>query len=202
MSADLSLTPPRRGLSLPVGIAIAGAIVLAGALILYLMGRNPICPCGTIKVWYEDPNGPESSQHFSDWYTFSHIIHGFLFYGACWLFARWRRVPFSAGLALVVAMFVEVSWEILENSPLIIERYRTMTVSRDYLGDSILNSVSDMLSMALGFAVARLSPVWLTVALGIALEVFCAWLIRDNLTLNVIMLLYPLEWIKTWQAGG
>jgi hypothetical protein len=202
MSADVSLTAPRRGLSLRAGIAIAAALVAGGALIQFVMGRNAICPCGTIRLWYGDPNGPEGSQHITDWYTFSHIIHGFVFYGACWLFARWRRVPFSVGLALVAATAVEVGWELLENSPLIIERYRTVTVSRDYLGDSILNSVSDMLAMAAGFAVARLSPVWLTVALGVAMEVFCAWLIRDNLTLNVIMLLYPLEWIKTWQAGG
>ncbi len=202
MSADLSLAPPRRGLSLHSGIAIAGGIIIAAALIQFLIGRNPICPCGTIKVWYGDPNGPEGSQHITDWYTFSHIIHGFLFYGACWLIARWRRVPFSIGLALVAATLVEVGWEMLENSPLIIERYRTATVARDYLGDSILNSVSDMLAMALGFAIARLSPVWLSVVAVIGMEIVCAWLIRDNLTLNVIMLLYPIEAIKTWQAGG
>jgi hypothetical protein len=202
MSADLSLAPPRRGLSLLAGIAIAGGIVVAAALIQYLSGRNPICPCGSIKLWYGDPNGPEGSQHITDWYTFSHIIHGFLFYGACWLIARWRRVPFSVGLALVAAMAVEAGWELLENSPIIIERYRTATVSRDYLGDSILNSVSDMLAMASGFAIARLSPVWLSIAAIVAMELVCAWLIRDNLTLNIIMLLYPLEAIKTWQAGG
>lgn len=203
-SASPALSPlaPRAALPLPVAIALAAALVAAGAFVEHLSGSHFLCTCGYVLPWYGDPNGPGSSQHLTDWYTFSHIIHGFLFYGACWLWARWRGRPFDVGRALVIAMAVEVGWELLENSPLVIERYRNATASKDYAGDSILNSMSDMLSMATGFLVARLSPVWLTVAIGVGLEILCAVLIRDNLTLNVLMLLYPVPWIKAWQMGA
>ncbi|ESR25632.1 DUF2585 domain-containing protein [Lutibaculum baratangense] len=178
-------------------IAAAG-IVAATALVLHLMGRVPICECGEIRLWYGDAGGPGNSQHLSDWYTFSHVIHGFIFYGALW-FLRGRL---SLGTRLLLAIGIESAWEIVENTDFIIDRYREQTVSLDYHGDSILNSVSDILFMVAGFFLARRLPVAATVAIAVALEIWVGFMIRDNLTLNVLMLLWPLEAVREWQAGG
>jgi hypothetical protein len=125
-------------------------------------------------------------------------VHGFLFYGLLWLVAR--RYPLSA--RLILAVLVESSWEILENTNYIINRYRESTISLDYYGDSVINSVSDILSMIAGFAVAAYLPVWTTVALAVAMELGLAFWIRDNLTLNIIMLVHPLDAIRRWQDGA
>jgi len=161
-------------------------------------GREIICKCGTVKLWESLVNGSGNSQHISDWYSFSHVIHGFIFYFLLWLFAR--RLPI--GLRIVLAVLIEGSWEILENSSYVIDIYRTATISLDYYGDSVLNSVCDIFFMLIGFYAAMKMPVWLTVSLAILMELFVGYYIRDNLTLNIIMLLHPIEAIKVWQMGA
>lgn len=187
----------RPGLLL-VHLLIALAVVSATAAILYAMGRNPICPCGEVKLWWGAVNSPENSQHLSDWYSASHLIHGFLFFGASWLVMR--RSGFAP--RLILALVVECAWEIVENTDAVIQHYRETTISLDYAGDSILNSMSDIGFMALGFFLASRLPVWLTVLIAIGLELFTGFMIRDNLTLNVLMLLWPIEAVKTWQGGA
>jgi hypothetical protein len=179
------------------GAAACLAIVATAALALYVAGRSPICPCGTVRLLHGVVQSDENSQQLSDWYSLSHVIHGLLFYGVTWLLLRRWSVP----ARLTVAVAIESAWEVLENSPVTIDRYRAVTMAWGYSGDSILNSLSDIGCMALGFWLARKLPWQASVALGLALELIALIAIRDNLTLNVLMLVWPIEAIRAWQAG-
>ncbi len=173
------------------------AIFLFTGIILFYMGRVPICKCGYIKFWHGVTHSSENSQHLTDFYTFSHIIHGMIFY---WLLRKFFK-KMSPGKALFMATLVEAAWEILENTDMVINRYRAATISLDYYGDSIINSLSDILAMVFGFYMANKLPVKITVFSAIAMELIVGYLIRDNLTLNVVMLVLPLDFIKNWQSG-
>jgi len=180
----------------PIGFVVA--ILALQALALHLMGRLAICSCGYVKLWEGDPFGPGNSQHLTDWYSFSHLLHGFWLYFLLWLILKHR--PIAARLSLAVVL--EAAWEILENSPFIIERYRASTISVSYYGDTIVNSLSDTLTAMVGFLFAAWLPPLVTILAAIAIETGMAFAIRDNLALNIVMLVHEVPWLKAWQAAG
>ena len=172
-------------------VALAAAIELA-------MGRHPICTCGTVQLWVGARDSPKTSQMLADWYSLSHVVHGLLIYAGLWLVARRWPIEWRFTAALVI----EASWEVLENSPMIIDRYRATTAALGYTGDSVLNSMSDILMMAIGFLAARKLPVRASIVLSIVLELVPLFAIRDNLALNILALVAPNEAVQAWQAGG
>ena len=176
---------------------LAALFVLSAIAWLLFIGREPICKCGYIKLWHGETVSSENSQHLTDWYTPSHLLHGILFF---WALSWFRRIPI--GWRFLIAAVVETIWEVVENSTWIIERYRAVTISLDYYGDSVINSTCDILAMVAGFFLARRLPVWVCVALVIGFEVLTTSLIRDGLALNIIMLIHPFDAIRDWQAAG
>jgi Protein of unknown function (DUF2585) len=194
---QISLLPHRKALLL------AAIIALYGIAILFAMDRPPICECGTVKLWTGAVNSAENSQQLADWYTFSHIIHGMIFYaGAHWLWRRWQLFDGApTRWAFPIAVALEASWELLENSPLIIQRYRSVTANFGYSGDSIINSAADIVWMSLGFWIAARLPWKATLTIAIAFELLTLAVIRDNLTLNVVMLVWPVDAIRVWQGN-
>ena len=178
-------------------VIAAVLIVVATAAVLMAMGRPAICTCGTIELWVNEGDSPKTSQMLADWYSPSHVIHGILFYAGLWLVARRRPVEER----FLAALLLEVAWELLENTDWAIQRYREATIAIGYTGDSVLNVMSDIAMMTVGFWLARKLPMWLTVALAIALEAAALVAVRDNLTLNVWMFLFPTDAIRAWQAG-
>lgn len=174
------------------------ALLVVTAGVEFGMGRLALGPDGRFGLWEGDIWSSEQSQRIADPYTFSHLIHGMLFYGFLWLVARKAPVRYR----FIGALLLEASWEILENSPLIINRYREVTISLGYVGDSILNSVSDIVFAGMGFIFAWRARIWITVLVIVTMEIGTAFWVRDNLTLNVIMLIHPVEAIKAWQSAG
>jgi len=181
-----------------VCVLIAAALIVLQALVLLAMDLPAICRCGHVALWHGDASGPETSQHLIDWYTYTHVVHGFGFYLLLWLIAP--RLPFGPRLAIAIGL--EVGWEIIENTPFIMERYRQSALARGYFGDSVINSVADTLAAAFGFVLARRLPVSLILGLTAAAELFATYMIRDNLTLNIIQLIFSSGLISGWQAGG
>lgn len=175
---------------------IALAIVAAAAAIELAIGRHPICTCGTVELWVGARDSPKTSQMLLDWYSPSHIVHGLLFYALLWLLAR--RWPVAT--RFLVALFIEAAWEVIENTPFVIDRYRETTAALGYSGDSVVNSVSDILMMCVGFWVARKLPVWASILLLVVLELVPLFVIRDNLTLNIINLIAPSAALQAWQS--
>lgn len=187
-----------RRLPLWACLALSLTILALAALALLAMGRAPYYLSGPITLWYGDAWGPQNSQQFSDPYTFTHITHGILLYGLLQLFAE--RLPVRA--RGVLAVLAESSWEVIENTDTVINRYRAATMALGYYGDTVLNSVGDILACALGFVLASRLPTRVTLAVVIALELILTVWIRDSLLLNVVMLIFPIDAVKTWQLGG
>jgi hypothetical protein len=188
---------PDRG-SLAVVVASCLGISAIAAIVELAMGRSWLGPDGRFGFWEGNIWSSEQSQRFADPYSFTHVVHGFLFYGLLWLAAR--RLPIRH--RLVAAVVVEAAWEILENSPIVIDRYRAVTIALGYVGDSVLNSLSDVLMMAIGFVLAWRLERWASVAAVVAIEVGLLFWVRDNLTLNVLMLVHPIEAVRAWQSAG
>lgn len=177
-----------------ITLALVAGVMAAG---LISLGRSLICQCGYVKLWHGEVISSENSQHILDWYSPSHVLHGLVFY----MVLHFLLPRVNLGWRLVIAAAIEAAWEVVENTSWIIDKYREDTIALDYYGDSVLNSMSDMTMMVLGFIIASRAPVWLSVCLFIAAELIVGLFIRDGLLLNVIMLLYPLDWIRQWQAG-
>lgn len=177
-------------------LLLVPALLLVQATVLWYFGQPFFCACGEIKLWEGIVHSAGNSQQFTDWYTFSHIIHGFLFYLLFWgLFPK-----SSVATRLILAMGLEISWEIAENTPYIIDLYRQQALASGYTGDSILNSICDTLAMVGGFILARKLPVTVIVAMALVFELFVGYMIHDNLTLNVLNFIHPVEFIRNWQS--
>ena len=192
--SSLSEEPP---VTLKRHLWICGGIALAAAAILLGMGRLPFCKCGVVGFWSGNIWSNQNSQQFTDPYSFTHVLHGVILYFVLWLVADKRL---SVGARLVCAVGLEAGWEILENTDFIVNRYREATISLDYYGDSVLNSMGDILAMAAGFALARKLPHRVTVIGAIALDLLLLLWIRDSLAVNIIMLIHPIDAIRKWQV--
>jgi Protein of unknown function (DUF2585) len=173
-------------------------VLVATALLLRSQGRLWWCSCDYLLLWSGDPWSSDNSQHLLDPYSFTHLLHGFVLCGLLALI-----VPrMSAVWQLWLAVTIEALWEVVENSEFVIRRYREETAALGYHGDTIVNSLSDILVCGLGFVLARHLGFRRTFALFVLTEVALAILIRDNLSLNILMLIYPIDAVKEWQAAG
>lgn len=184
--------------SVGVCVVIVMALLTFQGAGLLALGLPLICTCGSIDLWHGNPSSPETSQHLIDWYTYTHVIHGFGFYLLLWLLFP----KASFGLRLLLAVGLEVGWELFENTPFVMERYRQSALARGYFGDSVVNSIFDTVATVIGFVLARILPVWVSIAVVVGLELFLGLMIRDNFTLNIVQLIYPSEPLSKWQAGG
>ncbi len=189
---------PTEPLFTKTTLTAAGTALFVAVVILAFMGRVWWCKEGDLSPWSWDVWSTHNSQHFIDPYSITHLLHGVAEF---WLIGL---IFYKAPLAwrFVIAICLESTWEVVENTNMIIERYREATMSLDYFGDSILNSVADILCCGIGFWIAYKLRFWRSMTLFIITEIVLALTIRDSLILNVIMLLWPVEAIKQWQMGG
>jgi hypothetical protein len=182
----------------PWTIAAAIGLTAVDALVLHVMGRRVWCECGSLSPWSWDIWSSHNSQHLIDPYTFTHVLHGAVYYAVL----RLLLGPRWPSLRALLAVIIEVGWEIGENTNGVIAAYREATIALNYYGDSIANSVSDVIAFALGYTAAMRLPVWVSVVAFVAVEAALLLTIRDSLILNIVMLLHPFSAIKTWQMGG
>jgi hypothetical protein len=189
---------PRRALDWATAAGIMLVLVAATAALELRMGRPAAYARGPLRVWVGDVQSDQNSQQIADPYSFTHVVHGALFYGITAL----TLGPSQPALRAAIAIGIESAWEAVENTDMVIERYRKATVSLGYYGDSVVNSIADVLACLIGFLLAWRLPTRATVMWVAAVELVLALWIRDNLTLNVVMLVYPLQVIRQWQAGG
>ena len=175
-----------------------GALLLIQAGALFLLDQPAMCTCGYLRVWEGAVLSIGNSQHLTDWYTFSHIIHGFVFYLLIWFL--FPRAPIT--LRFLLALGIEVGWEIAENTPFIINHYREQALAQGYVGDSIINSISDSLAMIGGFVLAWRLPIIYTILLALAFEFLAGFFIHDNLVLNILNFIHQFEFIREWQNGA
>ena len=187
-----------RGHDRKADVAVVLTLVLITATLEIGMGRSLTYANGPVRLWVGDVNSDQNSQQISDPYSFTHVIHGALFYGVTYL----AMGPASIGARAVVALAIESAWEVYENTDTVINRYRAATIALGYYGDSVTNSIADILCCLIGFVLARRFAWWWTVSWVVVTEIALAIAIRDNLTLNIIMLIRPIEAIKQWQLGG
>jgi len=166
--------------------------------VLVALGQKLVSPTG-IRLWWGDIHSPENSQHVTDWYTFTHILHGFLMY---FVTLPLPSPPITVHYSYIIGLCTAVIWEIVENTPCVINRYRSTGASAEYTGDSVLNSFCDSVAMSFGFWVAVWIPWWVTLSLAIAEELILGLVIRDNMILNVIQILFSFKCISEWQARG
>jgi hypothetical protein len=198
LATAAALAGLRRLVGARFDIAIVAAIVAVAMALEFEMGRTPTYAKGPIRVWSGDIHSDQNSQQMFDPYSFTHVVHGAAFYGLSRAMLRGA----SFGPAAIFAVTLEAAWEVYENTNTVVDRYRAETISLGYFGDSMLNSFFDIAACLLGFALAWRRRGWLTLAWVVVIEVVLAVWIRDNLTLNILMLIHPMQAIKAWQLGS
>jgi uncharacterized protein DUF2585 len=194
---------PRPRLKLAHVLMAAAVLLAVQVAVLHGFGQPWMAASGQLRLWVGDVVSPDTSQQLSDWYSFSHLIHGMIFF---WLL-RWLAPHWPLPLRFLAAMGIEIAWEITENTPAVIQHYRQQALAAGYVGDSILNSLCDTAMMSAGFWLTSRVRAAYVVALALVLELFTATMVRDNLTLNVINLVAPSQWtmiraVHDWQAGA
>lgn len=182
-----------RGTLAPgVGITLTAALM---AVLLWLQGRLLLCACGEFKIWIGDTCSSNNSQQLSDPYSFTHILHGFLLFWVVVLLFR----KLAPAWQLTIALALEAAWEVFENTPFVIDRYRAETAALGYTGDTIVNSFGDLACALVGFLIARKLGIKWSLLVFLLVEIVLVIWIKDGLLLQILMLIFPVESIKLWQ---
>ena len=175
------------------------ALLAVVAATLHAIGRPWWCKAGDLALWSNDVLTRHNSQHLADPYTVTHVLHGIALYGLLWLLLRRRVAPV---FRLTVGVLVEAAWEIVENTDFVIDRYRAATISLDYYGDSVANSLGDNIAFVAGYVIAAMIPWWVSAMAFFVVDGLLVLWIRDSLLLNVLMLVHPVDAVKSWQSQG